>query len=287
MARRIPLTLLTLLVAAALLFFPRAASVQAAPSDALPPMLLTLDGLKGGFTGGAFKDAIEVSSYSLGASVQAAAGSGHGAGKPAFTDVSLTKRTDASSLALLKALATGKPIKDGYLYFQTRSASQPRTYMVIHFSDLLITGYQNDSSGDAPSTETFALQAESMLYKYMTVNPDGSPGSTITVPIGKDPGTSSVATKYHFDPIYAATASGTTYIKGFTVTLKSAAVNSTVQQTLYRINGGAWTIYTGPFAIYADDAHTVEYYSSDMDEDIEPINVMNFDAGTFTGSGSY
>ncbi len=48
-----------------------------------------------------------------------------------------------------------------------------------------------------------------MLYKYTTLKPDGSPGGTITVPIGKDIGASSVITKYHFEAINATTEKAT------------------------------------------------------------------------------
>ncbi|MFC4810198.1 type VI secretion system tube protein Hcp [Paenibacillus sp. GCM10023250] len=288
MSRRIPLTLLAFLIASALLFVPKAATVQAAAGGPLPAMLLTLDDIKGGYSGGPFEDAIQVSSYAFAAGIEP--GNGSGGGKPTYGAIKLAKRTDASSAPLLEALATGKRIKDGYLYYQSNAGANSRTYMIIHFTNALVTSYQLANSADAAPEETIELQVASMLYKYMTTNPDGSPGTAITatVPFGAPGGgASSVTTKYHFEPIYAKTAKGNTYIAGFTVSLKAAAANSLVDRTKYRINGGAWTDYSAPFAIYADSTHTLEYYSTNVDGDAEKANVMDFDAGTFTGNGSY
>jgi hypothetical protein len=65
------------------------------------------------------------------------------------------------------------------------------------------------------------------------------------------------------------------------------SAHSTVLQTKYRINGGSWVTYTGPFNIYAADTHTLEYFSTDKVGNIEQTNSMDFDTGTFTGAGSY
>ncbi|SFJ21954.1 Type VI protein secretion system component Hcp (secreted cytotoxin) [Paenibacillus sp. UNC496MF] len=289
MSRRIPLTLLAFLLASALLFVPKPAPAQAAAGH-LPAMLLTLDGIKGSYSGGPFKDAIQVSSYAFDAAndSQPGSGSGSGGGKPVFGAITLAKPTDAASAPLLDALAKGKHIKDGYLYFQTTAGADSRTYMIIHFTDALVAGYQLAHGADASPTETIELRVASMLFKYVTTKPDGSPGTVIAVPIGKAPvGASAVTTQYHFEPIYAKTAKGDAYIEGFTVSLKAAAANSLVDRTTYRINGGAWTDYTAPFKIYADDTHTLEYYSTNVDGDVEKANVMDFDAGTFAGNGSF
>ena len=108
-------------------------------------MLLTLDGIKGSFNADSYKDAIEVSAYSFGGADDVMSGSG--GGKTTFTDIQLKKTMDASSLPLLKALAKGQHIKDGYLYFQANTDSGPITYMIIHFTNLLVTGYQVSSGG--------------------------------------------------------------------------------------------------------------------------------------------
>ncbi|MDC0706643.1 MULTISPECIES: OmpL47-type beta-barrel domain-containing protein [Priestia] len=96
-------------------------------------------------------------------------------------------------------------------------------------------------------------------------------------------------TKYHLDPIYAKTSAGKQYIKGFTVSLQATdnQNGSEVKITQYRVNGGKWEPYTEPFTISAGTTHTVEYFSTDKAENIEPFNKMDFDKGTFTGAGKY
>jgi hypothetical protein len=97
-------------------------------------------------------------------------------------------------------------------------------------------------------------------------------------------------TKYHFDPIYGTSSSGIRYIKGYTTTLRATdnVSGSGVKSTQYRINGGTWIEYTSPFTFYAGVTHIVEYFSTDNAGNIEnPMNVMDFDKGKFTGAGKF
>ncbi|SEC77863.1 hypothetical protein SAMN05443246_5341 [Paenibacillus sp. GP183] len=96
--------------------------------------------------------------------------------------------------------------------------------------------------------------------------------------------------KYHFDPIYETSSSGKRYIKGYTTTLRATdnVPGSGVKTTQYRINGSTWITYTTPFTFYAGVTHIVEYFSTDNAGNIEnPMNVMDFDKGKFTGAGKF
>jgi len=46
---------------------------------------------------------------------------------------------------------------------------------------------------------------------------------------------------------------------------------SGVYQTWYRIDGGAWQLYTGRFQVTGDGSHTVEYYSIDQVGNVEDV----------------
>jgi hypothetical protein len=53
-----------------------------------------------------------------------------------------------------------------------------------------------------------------------------------------------------------------------------------VKETYYRINGGAWQLFTGRFAVSADGAHTIEYYSVDNvgnEEEIKTCDSFKID----------
>jgi hypothetical protein len=97
-------------------------------------------------------------------------------------------------------------------------------------------------------------------------------------------------TMYRLDPLTEKDPKGNPYIKGFMLTLQAAdnGGGSGVKATQYRINGGPWIPYTGPFTIYAGTTHLVEYFSTDQAGNAEsPMNKMDFDKGIFTGAGKF
>ncbi|WP_248930004.1 beta strand repeat-containing protein [Paenibacillus hamazuiensis] len=145
-------------------------------------------------------------------------------------------------------------------------------------------------SGQSSVTASVYQLGTSAGYVYVSVTSTGKSESTRTeAPYSAEPAdTVGPVTKYRLDPIYAETSTGKRYVKGFTVTLKATDNQSGVKDTKYRINGGAWTVYTAPFEIYAETTHTVDYFSTDRAGNTEsPTNKMDFDKGTFTGAGSF
>ena len=68
-------------------------------------------------------------------------------------------------------------------------------------------------------------------------------------------------------PTSSLSASGTQgssgwYTSGVTVSI-TASDSSSISSTNYRVNGGSWQTYTGPFTVSSDGSNTVEYYSKD------------------------
>ena len=63
------------------------------------------------------------------------------------------------------------------------------------------------------------------------------------------------------------------------MTLNSADWSG-VDTTSYRVDGGPWTIYTGPFSIGTDGGHTVEFFSTDLSGNVEAVRsvALNVDA---------
>ncbi|QJD82018.1 OmpL47-type beta-barrel domain-containing protein [Cohnella herbarum] len=59
------------------------------------------------------------------------------------------------------------------------------------------------------------------------------------------------------------------YVSEVTVDLQATAVANETVSTEYRLNGGNWTVYGGPFAISADGVHTLEYRSADSSGNVE------------------
>jgi hypothetical protein len=58
-------------------------------------------------------------------------------------------------------------------------------------------------------------------------------------------------------------ASGGWYAPGVSITLSAADAGSEVESTWYRVDGGAWTAYSGLFVISAGGSHVIEAYSID------------------------
>jgi hypothetical protein len=46
--------------------------------------------------------------------------------------------------------------------------------------------------------------------------------------------------------------------------------------TEYRLDGGAWTTYSGPFQVTGDGDHTLEYHSVDKAENVEAVKSLTF-----------
>ncbi|WP_164779663.1 type VI secretion system tube protein Hcp [Paenibacillus kobensis] len=276
--------LLAALVAALLLLIIQPVSSHAAPSGEAATFL-KLSGITGSYSDEPYKGAIEVLSYSFSSvSSSSVIKGGYSPSKPDYSDITITKQVDNASLALLSAAAKGKVIPHGYLYFVSPNNDRNEPYMIVHFTNLLVTGYQV-STDQHDAAEVVTLHADTILFKYMLYDSKGNP-KTDSFAIGHSADTN-VTTQYHFDPLYATTVKGDRYIEGFRVSLQSAATGSSIDSTRYRINGGNWTTYSGPFDIYAATTHKVEYYSTDKNGNIETVNVMNFDKGTFIGNGNY
>ncbi|RIX60089.1 PKD domain-containing protein [Paenibacillus nanensis] len=125
-------------------------------------------------------------------------------------------------------------------------------------------------------------------YEYRSTDNAGNVETAKSIELKLDK--SAPVTLYHFDPIFARNNAGQMYISGFTVTLRASdsEPGSGVAKTLYRINGGQWTAYTGQFQVHAGTTMTVEYYSVDQAGNTEgPMNKMDFVRGVFTGAGSF
>ncbi|DAC71889.1 MAG TPA: hypothetical protein DSN98_08085, partial [Thermoplasmata archaeon] len=62
---------------------------------------------------------------------------------------------------------------------------------------------------------------------------------------------------------------GGVYVSDVTVTLTATDDMSGVNYTKYRVDEGAWIIYSVPFVVSANGAHTVSFYSADLAGNIE------------------
>ncbi len=65
-----------------------------------------------------------------------------------------------------------------------------------------------------------------------------------------------------------------------TVTLTASDPTSGVGVTMYRIDGGDWTVYTAPFEVTGSGNHTVEFSATDAAGNVEDVQTIYVDNGT-------
>lgn len=82
-------------------------------------------------------------------------------------------------------------------------------------------------------------------------------------------------------PVTSAFLSGTVggdgwYLSSVTVVLTALDENgSGVDRTYYRIDGGAWQVYTSAFVVPVEGIHSIEYYSTDNVGNVESAKTVN------------
>ncbi|WP_308635186.1 Hcp family type VI secretion system effector [Paenibacillus silvisoli] len=146
-------------------------SANAAPAGT-GKILLQLDGMKGESTLKGYENWIELtgSSFSILNQGAAAAGSGAGAGKVTFSDLSITKATDASSIAIMTNALKGLHIPKGKLVYLRSSAEGRQTpYLTIELEDVLISSYSFSDTSEAVS-----LRYSKVKWTYLMTDAKGA-----------------------------------------------------------------------------------------------------------------
>jgi type VI secretion system secreted protein Hcp len=139
-------------------------------------MFLELDGIKGESTDSKHKDKIDILAWSWGLSNAGTFhhGSGGGAGKAQFNDLSVTKFIDKASCDLAYHCASGKHIAKGTLIVR-KAGEKPLEYLVIKFDKVLVTSVSTGgSSGEDRLTETFSLNFAKVAAEYKTQDEKGA-----------------------------------------------------------------------------------------------------------------
>lgn len=140
---------------------------------------LKLDGIDGESTDRNHNNEIEVMSWSWGMSQMgtSSTGGGAGTGKVQFQDFQFTKSFDKSSPMLMQMTATGEYIKDAKLTL--RKAGSDSSYIVVIFSDVMVSSFQvSGNTGEAP-TESVSLNFAKIQMEYFPQNPDGTSSESI------------------------------------------------------------------------------------------------------------
>jgi type VI secretion system secreted protein Hcp len=119
---------------------------------------------------------IDVLAWSWGASQSGTThvGTGGGAGKANFQDLSFTKYIDKGSTPLLQHCATGKHITEALLTVR-KAGGTPLEYLKIKLTDCLVSSYSTGGSGGEDRlTENVTLNFAKVDYEYVQQKPDGT-----------------------------------------------------------------------------------------------------------------
>jgi type VI secretion system secreted protein Hcp len=121
------------------------------------------------------KDEIEVLSFSWGVTNAGgvASGSGGGAGKAAFQDLSIVHTLDKASPKLLEACATGTHLKEATITHRKAGKGQ-QEFLIVTLNDIIITGVTHGGTSAQPASETVTLAFAKVDFEYRPQKPDGS-----------------------------------------------------------------------------------------------------------------
>ena len=137
---------------------------------------LKIDGIDGESVDAKHKGSIQIDSFSWGQSNAGthSAGGGGGAGKVAMQDFHFTMNTNKASVKLMLACATGEHIKSAKLTCR-KAGKEQQEYLVIDFSDLLISSYQLGGAGSSGlPTESISFNFSKVEFNYREQKADGT-----------------------------------------------------------------------------------------------------------------
>src|SRR5438309_11373559 len=77
------------------------------------------------------------------------------------------------------------------------------------------------------------------------------------------------------------------YISSVSVTLNASDGDGGVSQSFYRLDGGSWTVYSGPLVL-GDGRRVLDYYATDRSAHLEPAhpNTSSIDTAPPVASAS-
>jgi len=129
---------------------------------------MKLDGIKGEATADKFKEAIDIFSFSWGASNPVSqTGSGFGAGKVSVSSFNVMKKTDSASAPLFNACCNGTHIPKCTVHLRKAGGKQ-NEYLLYSFGDVMVESIQwsGSSGGDDTPTESLSLAFHKVEIKY-------------------------------------------------------------------------------------------------------------------------
>jgi type VI secretion system secreted protein Hcp len=130
---------------------------------------LKIEGIDGDVTAAGYENQVEASTFQFALHHVGNAGSGAGAVRLTFTELTFTKPTDKASVKLFMAAATGEHIKQVVLSVAKSDKGRLATVVKYTLHDVVIASYAVQGGSDRPQ-ETVALSFAKIEIEY------GAPG---------------------------------------------------------------------------------------------------------------
>jgi type VI secretion system secreted protein Hcp len=145
-----------------------------------PDIFLKLDTIKGESKDSKHKGEIDIESFTFGLQNGGSWGSGGGggAGKVSFQDITVMKRADSSTPALMQACASGQHIKSAVLTVRKAGGKQEEYYKVA-LSNILVSRITNTGTNGGVPTEEVNLNFEEIKFDYKEQSDKGTLGGVV------------------------------------------------------------------------------------------------------------
>lgn len=140
-------------------------------------IFLKLTGIKGESKDDKHTGEIDIENFSWGLqnSGDWATGGGGGAGKVSFNDMSIQKRCDLSTPALMQACAKGDHIGDGVLTVRKAGGKQEEYYKIT-LTNILVSSIMNTGADGGNPMESVSLNFAEIKFDYKEQTEKGGLG---------------------------------------------------------------------------------------------------------------
>lgn len=142
---------------------------------------IKLTGIKGEATASKFEGAIDIHSFSWGASNPVSnTGAGLGAGKVSISSFNFMKKTDNASPGIFSACCAGTHIASCSVHLRKAGGDQIE-FLTYNFNDVMVESVQwsGSSGGDDTPTESVSIAFTKVEIKYISQDAKGKAGSPV------------------------------------------------------------------------------------------------------------
>lgn len=135
--------------------------------------------LKGESTAPGHEDEIVIDSWQWSLTASSAIGSTQATGRRSYTALTVHKHIDASTTALMSALATNDMVKEARLTMRKAGGDQ-EDFFIVTLKDARITGVSHETTGDGSTSEAVAITFTKVEVEYRPQKGTGGRGGSTT-----------------------------------------------------------------------------------------------------------